>query len=72
MRGNKAGTKKYCKDCAGYVPQERKIIKCIDCGKEIVIPSLNTKTCRCENCQLDREKLLKAERNKRYYNKLRR
>lgn len=61
MRGNKAGTKKYCKDCAGYIPQEYKIITCIDCGKEIRISSKNTETCRCEDCYTSYRKQRKLE-----------
>lgn len=51
MRGNKTGTKKYCSHCAGYVPQEYKIITCVDCGKEFRVSSLNTATKRCTECQ---------------------
>jgi len=64
MRGNKTGTKKYCSHCAGYVPQEFKIITCVDCGKEFRISAKNTKTCRCQDCQTikdrERKRLWKA------------
>lgn len=58
MRGNKAGTKKYCNDCAGYIPQTDKLIQCIDCGKEFKIAGNNTRTKRCADCQsiINREK----------------
>lgn len=52
VRGNKAGTKRYCSDCAAYIPQGTKKITCIDCGKIVAIDSKNNKTCRCEECQL--------------------
>ena len=57
-RGNKAGTKKYCNECAAYTPQITKTIKCVDCGKEITVDSKNTKSRRCKECQLivNREK----------------
>lgn len=57
-RGNKAGTKKYCKNCADYTPQETKKIVCVDCGKEIIVPGDNKRTIRCNDCQLviNREK----------------
>ena len=32
-----------------YKPQEEKIIKCIDCGKEFIITG-NSKRARCNNC----------------------
>ena len=50
-RANKNGTKKYCKNCAGYKPQKTKIVSCVDCGKEFVVNSYNSKTCRCKDCQ---------------------
>jgi len=56
MRGNKAKTKKYCKNCTGYVPLEFKTITCVDCGKEVQVSSKNNKTCRCEECQVNRDR----------------
>lgn len=64
MRGNKAGTKKYCKDCAGYTPQEYKIITCVDCGKYIRVNAKNTKTCRCADCQKEHRRVYDRERKK--------
>lgn len=57
-RGNKTGTKKYCKNCTTYTPQETKTITCVDCGKKVQINSLNSKSNRCNDCQRiqDREK----------------
>ena len=63
-RGNKAGTKKYCKDCAGYVPQEYKIITCADCGRTVRVSAKNTKTCRCDNCQREHRRAYDRERKK--------
>ena len=66
MRGNKAGTKKYCSHCAGYIPQEFKIITCVDCGKEFRVNSKNHKTVRCQDCQAikdrERKRLWKANK----------
>lgn len=55
-RGNKNGTKRYCKDCAAYTPQKSKTIICVDCGKEIVISGNNKRTIRCNNCQIKADK----------------
>jgi len=57
-RGNKAGTKKYCKDCATYTPQGSKTVVCVDCGKEFETSSKNSKSIRCQECQnmINREK----------------
>lgn len=50
IRNNKAGTKKYCSKCSGYIPQEVKTVICVDCGKEFEVDSKNNQTCRCNNC----------------------
>lgn len=71
-RGNKNGTKRYCKNCSGYTPQEMKTVVCVDCGKEFVVSSLNSKSNRCDECRNKHEKEMKSLRNKRYYEKLRR
>lgn len=47
---NRNGTKKYCKDCGNYQPLGVKYIKCVDCGKEIVVNSKNHRTVRCPEC----------------------
>ena len=42
----------YCKECGqSKDPVEFRLIRCIDCGKDLVVGGLNTKTCRCEECQ---------------------
>lgn len=42
----------YCKECGQREEtSEFKIIQCVDCGEDVVIGVLNTKTCRCEECQ---------------------
>ena len=56
MRGNKAGTKKYCSNCAGYIPQEYKIITCVGCGKEFRVSGSNKRTIRCADCQREHVK----------------
>lgn len=58
VRGNKNGTKRYCKSCIAYTPKRFKTIVCVDCGDTLTISSYNTKSCRCAECQkiADREK----------------
>lgn len=52
----------YCKECGQKEEvSEFNVIKCVDCGVDVVVSALNTKTCRCEECQ-DRA-------NKERYNK---
>lgn len=60
VRQNKNGTKKYCKDCAGYTPQETKKIICVDCGREFEVDSKNNKSCRCDECYTIYRKSYKA------------
>lgn len=44
-----------------------KKIKCIDCGKEIVIGINNKRTCRCDICQNDINKELNKQYQKKWY-----
>lgn len=58
----------YCKDCGQKEESsEFKIIQCQDCGIDVVVGVLNTKTCRCEECQDKANK----ERYSRYNTKRR-
>lgn len=41
---------KYCNEHKGYQPIETKIIKCVDCGKEIAVDSKANNKDRCDNC----------------------
>lgn len=65
-RGNKNGTRKYCKDCATYIPQETKNITCIDCGITISVDSKNNSSCRCSNCQKENDKKMVRIRMNNY------
>ena len=60
-RGNKNGTKKYCKDCSTYTPQETKTMVCVDCGDEFEVGSMNNRSKRCSACQ--HKKQLEYQRN---------
>lgn len=52
-----------------YQKIEKKIIKCIDCDCDVEVDARNMTKTRCDDCQLIREKNLKSQRNKRYYQK---
>ena len=61
----------YCKECGQKEEHsEFKIIKCIDCGADVVVSVMNTKTCRCEECQRIADerfnRIASRERMKRY------
>lgn len=51
--------RKYCDYCSIYHKHDKKIVICIDCGKEFVVKSKDTKTCRCDEC-----KQIKMQQNK--------
>lgn len=54
IRKTKSNPKRFCEVCTGIigdVADNMKVISCIDCGKSICVSKLNTKTCRCEECQ---------------------
>lgn len=55
-----------CKGCQDS-PSDIRIKWCIDCGKEFQVSILNTKTCRCDECQNRHNKELKSLRNAKYY-----
>ena len=59
--------RKYCDYCAKYHKRPKKIMICVDCGKEFVVKSKDTETCRCKECREKHIKQLKSERNRRYY-----
>ena len=65
VRNNKCGDKKYCSNCAGYVPMERKQVTCVDCGVEFTVNSKNNKTHRCSYCQKEYVRAYDRERKKR-------
>ena len=47
VKQNEKNNKKLCNECSKYHPIETKTIICQDCGKEVVVDSLNTKTISC-------------------------
>lgn len=54
MKQSKSNPKRFCKECAdviGDVADDMKVVSCVDCGKIVYVSKLNTKTCRCEECQ---------------------
>ena len=58
----------YCKECSQKEEvSEFKLIQCVDCGTDVMVKVLNTKTCRCQECQNIVNKNLKAMRNAKYY-----
>lgn len=50
IKNNKQCNIKYCNDCTKLDKVDFKIIKCIDCGNDVVVDNRNTKTNRCPEC----------------------
>lgn len=61
--------KKLCKECSQYKPMGTKTITCVDCGKEFEVDGVVKKQLRCNECQSVRDKIVKSQINKKYYNK---
>lgn len=72
MKGNKAGTKRYCSSCAKYTQQGTKTIQCVDCGTEFKVDARVSNKCRCAYCQKeqDKERTRIRVRNLREKNKM--
>ena len=57
----------YCKECGQKEDvSEFKVIKCVDCGEDVVVSKFDTETCRCEDCNLVYQRKRNAEKNKAY------
>ncbi len=69
----KSHPRRFCRECTevvGDVPDDVKVVQCVDCGKLVPVSLLNTKTCRCKGCQekVDKElnRIASRERMRRY------
>ena len=61
----------YCKECGSKDnTNEFKVIKCIDCGEDVIINKFDTETCRCEECNIAYQRKRNAEKNKAYRERL--
>lgn len=67
MKKSKSNPHRFCEECTqmlGDIDDNTKVIKCIDCGKNVYITNYkNTRTCRCEECQIKERQRI----NKLYY-----
>lgn len=56
MKKSKLKPKKFCESCSkliGEVPDDKKVVLCIDCGKPVYVSQFDSATCRCEECQIN-------------------
>jgi hypothetical protein len=66
----KSYPRRFCRECSamlGDVPDNIKVVQCVDCGKPVYVSVFDTETCRCEECRDKYIKKIRSEQNKRYY-----
>lgn len=59
MKKSKKNPKRFCEDCSkivGDVPDDKRVVLCVDCGKPVYVDKFDSATCRCEQCQVDNRK----------------
>ena len=57
----------YCKECGQKEEvSDFKVIKCIDCGEDVVVGKFDTETCRCEECYNKYRKNYWKEKKREY------
>ena len=76
IKQSKTKPRKYCDKCATIINKqqsveryekiENKKIICVDCGKELVVDAMDNETCRCKECQYQRDKELTRERVRKF------
>lgn len=70
IRRNKNGST-ICHDCKKLsVPKPKmkvKVVECEECGSIFPVDTTNMNKTRCDECQFERDKSLKSQRNARYY-----
>lgn len=57
---NKSNSGRLCKECRETSVEDKdpiKTVQCVDCKKDFYVSMLNTKTCRCEECQSNYRRL---------------
>ena len=55
----------YCKECSQKeISSDFKVIKCADCGEDVVINKFDTETCRCEECYKEYRRAYKTEKER--------
>ena len=60
----------YCKDCGQKEEvSEFKVIRCIDCGEDVVVGKFDTETCRCEECYDEYRRNYWREKKREYRSK---
>ena len=70
MKKPKTNPRMVCEECSkvvGDIPDGMKVISCVDCHKPVLISVLNTKTCRCDECQKIADNKSNKERQQRWY-----
>lgn len=69
MKKSKKNPHRFCEDCTeklGDVPDNTKVVKCIDCGKPVYVSIFDNETVRCEECRTIHKRELKRLEIQRY------
>lgn len=60
----------YCKECGQKEDvNDFKVIKCINCGEDVVVGKFDTETCMCEECYKEYRKQYWKEKKREYRSK---
>ena len=54
IKKSKTKPQRFCESCSqivGNVPDDKKVIECIDCGTPVYVSMFDSATCRCDICQ---------------------
>lgn len=64
-RSDKLNAEHMCLNCRGL-----KEINCIDCYRPVIINAKDRKTCRCSDCQTQKDRVDHSNRQRKYMNKI--
>jgi hypothetical protein len=73
MKKAKTNPKRFCEQCEqviGDVPDDTKVIMCVDCNKPVFISIFDSATCRCNECQSQNDKRMTRERVQKHREKI--
>ena len=69
MKKSNKRTHRFCENCSkiiGDIPDDVKVIKCIDCGKPVFVSIFDNETIRGEDCNSVYQRKRNAKKNKAY------
>lgn len=70
MKQSKKSPKRFCEACSvkiGDIPDDMKVVSCVDCGELVYVSKFDNETVRCEECRIKHLQKIRSGQNKRYY-----